>query len=94
MYELQQKIEELFQSADYHNYDSLDLGCTLLTAMSEEEKDDLSAMIDCLEDSGVEPGQIAFNVIHDLSGCKARHFHLPRGDCFLPRSHGYTKRVS
>ena len=92
--ELEQKIFALAELAEWDNIDRTDVGMTISIAMTDEQRDDLAAMIDFLESQKDAPSSIMANVIHDLCGLRAVHLGEPRGDCFSPRSSGYAERVA
>jgi len=86
--ELEQRIVDLYKAAGFP-FDRMDIGITLMK-MSEEQTDDLVAMIDTFEALGHDPDYIAENIDHDLSGLKSGFLNVPGSECFLPRSHGYS----
>jgi len=93
--ELEQKVFVLAELAEW-DIDRVDAGITISIAMTDEQRNDLAAMIDYFE-SGNTPmpaSEIMANVMHDLNGLKAVYMKLPQGDCFCPRSSGYTKRMA
>lgn len=90
MLELQNKIVSLCEKAEIP-IDKMDLGVTLTVAMTQKQRDDLSAMMDYLEQ--MKSAELAFNVLHDLRGLKAVYLGDPAGDCFVPRSSGYAARA-
>jgi hypothetical protein len=68
----------------------LDLAMTIELAMTEEERQNLIAMIDHMQKEE-KPEHIMFNIIHDLQGFKRRH--IQGLVCFVPRSASYAKKV-
>ena len=92
--ELEQKVFALAELAEWDNIDRTDTGMTISIAMTDEQRDDLAAMIDFLESQKDAPSSIMANVMHDLCGLRAVHFGEPHGDCFSPRSSGYAKRAA
>lgn len=91
MLELQEKIKSLADKAQVP-INLMDVGITLTVAMSKEQLDDLSAMINFLEGSQMLPAEILYNVLHDLTGLKAIHLDDPHGIGFSPRSKGYRNK--
>jgi len=91
--ELVEKVFALSELAEW-DIDRMDVGITTSIAMTDEQRDDLAAMIDFLESQKNTPSSIMANVMHDLSGLKAVYLKDPSGSCFSPRSSGYTKRVA
>jgi len=89
--DLEQKVFALAELAEW-DINRLDAGITISIAMTDEQRDDLAAMIDFLESQGDSPSAIMANVMHDLSGLKAVYLKDPSGSCFVPRSSGYAKR--
>ncbi|KKL86213.1 hypothetical protein LCGC14_1946940 [marine sediment metagenome] len=75
--------------------DRMDIGITLSTAMTKEQREDLVAMMGFLVGQKMEPATILYNLLHDLNGLKAVYLKDPAGKCFSPRSSGYRlKKVS
>jgi catechol-2,3-dioxygenase len=89
--ELEKKVFDLAERADW-DIDRLDIGITISIAMTDEQRNDLAAMIDFLESRKDSLDSIMANVMHDLSGLKAIYLKDPSGNCFSPRSDGYAKR--
>ena len=91
--ELQHKIQDILRKCRI-TIDPLDLGITLFVAMTDKERNDLSAMIDYLtSQEKISIQEICFNIVHDLVGMKAKHLGLPAGECFSPRSRGYAEKM-
>ncbi len=55
------------------------------TALTDEHRADLLAMIEFLEDRKKPAGQILASVMHDIYGLDRKE------ECFLPHSNGYAK---
>ena len=92
--ELEQKVFALVELAKWKNIDRVDAGMTISLAMTDEQRDDLAAMIDFLESQNDTPSSIMANVMHDLCGLRAIYFKEPHGNSFSPRSSGYAKRIA
>lgn len=91
---LEQNIRDIATIAGIE-IDYMDLGITLTVAMNQQQRDDLAAMIACLQKAKMNVNEVFYNVMHDLHGLKAVYLKNPAGDCFLPRSDGYRlKKVS
>ncbi len=86
--ELEDKIVELYKDAGFP-CSRMDIGITVMK-MSEEQRQDLIAMIDSMSARGDDASYIAGNVGHNLGGLKAEFLNGPCG--FLPRSSGHAKR--
>jgi len=89
--ELEQKLFALAELVEW-DINRLDVGITTSIAMTEEQRNDMAAMIDFLEAKKDKPASIIANVMHDLSGLKAVYLKDPAGECFSPRSAGYATR--
>lgn len=91
--ELDQKIFDLACKAEWP-IDRMDVGITTSIAMTDEQRDDLAAMIDFLDNRKDSASSIMANVMHDITGLKAVYLKDPSGNCFSPRSTGYASRVA
>jgi len=91
--ELEKKVFALASKAEW-DINRIEVGITVSIAMSNEQRDDLVAMIDFLESQNDELGSIMANVMHDLHGLKAVYLKDPSSRCFSPRSAGYAKRIA
>lgn len=91
--ELLQVIKSYHEKVDIP-CDTIDIGITL-NKMSQEQRDDLAAMIQWLhENTYGDDSYLLYQVLHDLNGLKAVFLGLPEGQCFSPRSSGYAKKFS
>ena len=95
---IDEKISQLSKDADIA-IDMRDIGCTLHVAMKADEVKDLEAMFDFLSEPQLgrpanEPSFILSQVMHDINGCRARHFDEPGSDVFSPRSHGFAAKMA
>lgn len=88
---LLQSIQKLHSQIAYP-CDSLDIGITL-SKMTDEQLDDLSAMVQWMKDNNNDCSYILAQVVHDLNGLKAGFLGLPEGIGFCPRSSGYDKKL-
>ena len=66
---IEQAIVEIAKRADVQ-IDRLDLGCTLMHAMSTEQKNDLVAMMGVLVGSGMDAADVLTELYHDLNAFK------------------------
>ena len=89
---IQEAIEAIAKKADIE-IDRIDLGCTLMHAMNQNQKQDLVAMMGFLVGQKMEAGEILYNLYHDLNGFK-RIYLTGIEDGWLARSNGYAKKVS
>ena len=90
--ELEKKIVKLHESANFP-CDRLDLGITLTVALNDQQRVDLSAMIDRLTE-GNEPMYVLAQVVHDLNGLKGLYLEPERFVGFSPRSTGYAAKTA
>jgi len=86
---LKDKIVSLMDEAGF-TCSACDLVMDLELAMTEDQRLDLSAMIDCLRNN-TPASQVASNVMHDLHGL--RQVYLNGDDGFSPRSSGYANHL-
>ena len=93
MKELLEKIKALAKKTGW-KIDMMDVGCIITSAMNKEQIADLKAMVEFLEGQEDSASSILANVLHDLNGLKAVYFKTPEGNCFSPRSAGYTKKIA
>ncbi|KKN75823.1 hypothetical protein LCGC14_0376990 [marine sediment metagenome] len=95
---INEKISQLAKEAGIA-IDMMDIACTLHVAMQADEVKDLEAMLDFMGTTQLgraanEPGFILSQVMHDINGCRAKHFNEPGSDVFVPRSHDFVAKTA
>jgi len=75
--------------------DRLDIGITLNQAMTEENRQDLLAMINFLKSCApYNPEEILKDIMHDIYGFKNIYLNLESKDSgWIPRSNDYFKKT-
>ena len=87
---IEQKLFHLAEQANVQ-LDRMDIGCTLYVGMTDDERKDLEAMINNYKGTCL---QVLAQAMHDINGCRARHFKEPNGWCFVPRSYGWASKAA
>lgn len=87
--ELEQKIVDVHNAART-TCDRMNIGITCMH-MTQEQRDDLAAMMEYFKDDK-SPTWLMGQVMHDIWGIK--NVILNGDDCFVPRSHGYAKKIA
>lgn len=73
-------------------YSSTDMAVTLGVAMSRQDRADLNAMMVVSAEYGRDVHDVAFDVMHDVSGFKLQH--LESDTDFVPRCAGYAQKLA
>lgn len=89
---LRSEIQKLHQQIEGIDLDAGVLELDLTDVMNHKQRMDLLAMILFLRTRHDSPGNILFNVLHDLEGLRSVHLGREGSQFFVPRSAGYAKR--
>jgi hypothetical protein len=92
VYVLLSAVSDLFTETNME-HDQLDTAITL-DKMSDEQREDMAAMIEYFRNNDETASYILAQVCHDLAGLKAGFLGLPEGIGFSPRSAGYAVRTA
>ena len=84
------KVDELYEAMGNPplvSFARAEIKHTISSILTEEQRTDLLAMIEFLEDREKSAAMILASVMHDIYGL------ANQGEFFVPYSHGYVKRL-